>query len=618
MSTVIYQGTLKSRNRKWVFQLIKPTGTLISDDHDVTITSKLQWGEDSTTGFLDRLILPASLAIEFTDPGSVIFDDMRTSGPNVFTLRVYDITLTYEMDLYVRLADAFTPLKDDISVATTMLMASCGITRLPEIDAPASDNDTTHLVFRRLLVDTLRGQDIQYLFGTRNSRASGPWITSTRYEDLEFQYTGLGENPDEKDTAGNMLTDFVEAYQCMVFNDLFYGRRWMVAQPWLLGRDVDAADGLATLYDHSLGDINDNSVAGQAALLVSEDNAQRGLYDPDRAVRVIIASKRDAYGDTNIEHGSLLQGWSGGDNVFWEESGAGIFHETVEGGYIDDGGYDILQKTILVEGGKWVRITLNFQYAMEYTPAGGGSHQAEFQLIADPLDPSGTTEYSTDGGSPDVWTTTPTTLTDTARVPDANGTLPGSLTWYNEIHTLADYMPEDGYIEFKIFGDTGNDFYLHLRDVHVLLEDQAASAVTDTPPWPAHGSSVAVGGSVTEGPTIEYQRPWHPVTWDVDGTPTIDVEVDIDGFGSFQLPAKWEDSSSVSGPYWDLNEWIIRARLARGAGGLLIRGTHLGILTPATIVQALGGRFIVIWCSVDLHTETTEFLVYQELLSISS
>jgi len=617
---VVYQGSMKARKRKWFFQLIKAGGSLISDDHDVNITSNLQWGEDSTTGFLDRLIMPASLRVEFTDPGSVIFDDIRQAGVNAFTLRIYDSTLTYEMDFFLRLQSSFTPLKDEIAVPVTRLLARCGLTRLPEMDAAVGLTRTTHQIFKFILSDNLRAQDILYLFGTRNSRegVSGNWIEQLRYPDLDYAYTGLGEDPDEVDTAGNMLTDFVEAFQCMVWNDLHYGRRWVVAQPWLLGRDITVVSRLAALYDEEAGTVDAVEVPGQVALLSTEDKALRGLFDADRAVEIVIGSKRDEITNILIQKGSLSEGWSGANNIFWPGSEPNIFNETTEGGYVDIGGRSVKNHTILVKVGKWVRVTLDFDYALEYAPGGIGTHGQEYKLLAEPLDPLGTTYYSDDAAGTDVWTSTDTTLSEAAVTPDPNGTAPASLTWRNVIHTLADYMQEDGYLVFQFLGDTGSDYFSHIRNAKIILEDQAASAITDTPPWPAHGTSEAVGGSVTEGPTVEYQRPWHPVTLEKTAVEDVEVEVDHTGTGIWGLPNNWVDASEASGPYFDLNEWIIRARLARGAGGRLLKGTHKGILTPGTIIQALGERFIVIYVNVDLHTETTTYLVYEELLKLAS
>jgi len=406
----------------------------------------------------------------------------------------------------------------------------------------------------------------------------------------------------------------------MVFNDLYYGRRWCVMQPWLMGITHSAASRNAQLYDRSAGTIETIDYEGQIVTIKAVDDARRGLFDPDYATEVEIGSKRDDITEIFIQMGSLLQGWIGGGNAFWESSNPNTFIQTTEGGYIEDGGEDILQDTILVKKGKYVRLTFDFEYALEYTVAGGGTHQMGLKLIADPLDPSGTTYYSTTGSSPNFWDTPDVTLLSNIQTPDANGTPPASLTWHTYNHILGDYMQADGRIRMQIFGDTGTDYYLHLRNFHLELNDQAASAITDTPPWQAHGASPAVGGSIDEGPTVKYQREWHPVTLERTApNEFVGVEIDTIGTGIWQLPAKWLDSSSVgqAGPYSDMNELIIRERIARGVGGRLIRGTYKGILTPAIVMQALGGRYLPIYLSVDVHTELTEFLVYEEALALA-
>jgi len=615
-----YQGSLRGRTRQWTFQLLKEGATLVSSDHDISLTTGLRYGQNANTKFLDRFIIPASLDISITDPGAIIWQDIRTSGKFDFKLRVFDSNRQYEIDLFVKLANAFTPLNVQTQVAVTKLKCFCGLTRTKDQLALATDTRTIHQVFEHLLVDQIHSQDIQYIFGTHLARITGttPYVQAIRFPDLDWLYHPDDEDPDQVEAAGDQLTDFAETFQAMVFNDFHYGRRWMVAQPWLLGRDLSAASRNAALYDVDLDTVSENTLPGIIETNVVDDDTQRGLYDGDQAVVVTINKKRDAVTDIIIDKGDFSEGWSGGSNIFWEESSPSALVEELGGAHIEDGGESIWQKQLLVQKGKWVRCIVDFEYAMEYTPAGSGNHAPGWKYMVEPIDADDDTYYATNVGGPDTWTTTDTTQTEASATPDANGTPTASLTWNNvATFIVADYMPVDGYLRLEILGDTGNDYFLHVRNYRVRFEDQAASSVTDTPPWPGRIQSVPAGGSITEGDTITYNRPFHPVMFERDATDHLLVEVDVGG-GSFEECNQWQGASVIgqAGPYWDLSEYQARIRLARGAQLQIIKGVFLGILTPGTIIQKNDTRFIVTYCDIDLHTETSKFLAYEDLMEI--
>ncbi len=622
MSSTKYKGTLNGRGRVWTFELMKAGATLVSDDHDIALNSALQWGQNTTTGFFDQLIKPASLTLAISDPGSIIFDDLRTSSQFAFTLRITDSTQTYQMDLFVKLADAFTPLDTTTQIPTTRLIAFCGLTRLKDLDVDTTLNiRTLHGLVKTILADTLREQDILYTFGWRAARVSSsqPLVQCIRFNDLTWEYSGTDQDPLEVEKMGDQLTDICEGFQVEVFMDLHYGGRWRVAQPWLNGLAISEASRLGALYDASAATVADVAHAAQLKTLVVDDATMRGLFEPLQAVRFEIGKALEAVTGSVVNKGPLSEGWiSANNNAFWEESDTAIFHQTSEGAYIDDGGENVLQRCVLLEAGKPARIEWTFDYALEYTPAGAGTHQIEFQILAVPLDPTVATQYS-DAVNFGEWTTTPTTLQDSvARTPDANGTLPGSLTWRNMLATVEDTMPFDGYIVVKIFGDTGTDYLHHIREeIRVELRTQTGID-SPIPPWPARVQAESIGLDTTEGAVARYNRPWHPFQVERDSSDFTAMTVDVN-ISQFEECNQWEGvETDAAGPYWDLNELTGRVRLLRQSGyGRLIRGRYDGILTPGDAISALGTRFLVVYLAVDLHTETTRMLLYENLVDTS-
>ena len=610
-----YEGNLRGRTRQWTFQLIKSGATLVSSGHDVGLDTGLRYGQNANTGFLDKFILPASLDISITDPGAVIWSEIRTSGKFDFKLRVFDSNRQYEIDLFVSLGNAFTRARDESQLAVTQLKCFCGLTRTKNQDSVATDNKTLHQIFEVLLVDQLHSQDIQYLFGTNMVRISTtqPFVECFRFPDLDWLYHPDDDDPDFVEPSGDQMTDLAETFQTMVWNDFHYGRRWMVAQPWLLGRDITLASRLAARYDVDTDTVSENTLPGLAASDLVDDDTERGLYDGDLSAVVTVNKKRSEVTDILIDKGSFGEGWSGGANIFWE----GPWIETVEGAEMASGGLSAEQKMLLVRSAKWVRVVVEFEYALEYTPAGSGNHQVQWKLKAEPINGSAI-NYATNVGGTETWTATDTTQTMTSRTPDANGTAPGALTWYSaDPFILADYMPADGYLAWELFGDAGGDFILHMRNYRVRFEDQAASATTDTPPWPGRVTSVDTGGSVTEGPVVTYNRPFHPVQFERNATDHLLMEVDV-SVGSFEECNQWQGASVIeqSGPFWDLTDYQSRVRMTRGGQLEILKGVFFGILTPGTVVNYGGTRFLVVYVDIDLHTETTSFLAYEDLMEV--
>jgi hypothetical protein len=617
--SVKYQGSLNGRSRKWTIQLLKDGSTLVSDDHDVSLDTGLQYGQKMITGFLDLLVIPASLSVSFTDPGAVIWEDIRSSDPFSFTLRILDSEEEHGIDMYVKLADTFTTNNEDQQIPLTRLKAFCGLVRLKEI--PVNQDFSVRLLnnaIQQMLVETLRSQDVLYKFDWRCARTSStaPFVNSLRFEDLNFDYVGTDQDPDEAEMMGDFMTDICEAFQATVFNDFHHGRRWQFAQPWLNGLNLSLASRKAALYDVSADSIDEVEHTGQLVRLVTDDDTKRAIFEPDFSAEVSCYRKLDSVTNILIDRGSFDEGWiTSSDNAFWVQSSPNILNQTIEGAYIDDGGHDIQNNMLLVKGGKWVRVQLNFDWALEYTPAGAGTHALEFRLIAVPINTATANQYGTDATVPETWTTTVTTIATSTVTPDANGTAPGSLTWRNEIYTLADYMPFDGYLVMQVLGDTGTDFFAHLRNVQGILEDQAASSTTDTPPWPARIVSSDIGGIVTAGNAVEMTRMFSPVIIERT-TEFLQMQVDI-GVLSYEEINSWEtDIVGLEGPYWDLNELMLRVRLKRGSmQGRLLMGRHYGILTPGMALQAFGTRFLIVYLNIDLHTETTEYLIYENFVS---
>ena len=184
-----YQGFLNGRKRRWTLQLCKAGASLVSDDHDIGLNTFLQYGQNNIFKMLDLLVMPASLQFTISDPEAIIWNDMRNSGQFDFTLKINDDQQEYGIDLFVKLADSAAPLKDQYAIPATRLLAFCGITRLAKIGVDtATSTRTVHQVFKELLNDTIRDQDIMYTFGWRNERTSAtqPWIESLRFEDLVY------------------------------------------------------------------------------------------------------------------------------------------------------------------------------------------------------------------------------------------------------------------------------------------------------------------------------------------------------------------------------------------------------------------------------------------------
>ncbi len=616
-----YQGLFNGRRRRWTFQLREENGVLVSDDHDISLSASIQWGQDSPNGFFDRLIMPSTINCTITDPGGVIYNDLDTSSQFRFTLRIFDETQTYEMEMFVKLAESFSPLKTNLATPQTRLIGYCGLTRMPNIDAFfGAQTLTLHQLFKTILVTKLREQDILYTYGTQNARtgAAGSLISHLRWPDLEFAYKGTDQDAEEVEPAGDQLTDLAEAFQCIVFNDLHWGKRWRVAQPWLNGISHTIASRLAALYDVGTDAVTEVDFDAQLDTLVVTDDALLGRFDGNQAVIINVGKKTEAFTDTKIDKGNLSEGWVGGSNIFWTEDGAGSFNETVEGAYIDDGGNQIQQDQLLVQEGTPIQPIPQWDYAMEYTVAGAGTHQMEWRYIAVPIDSGKALQYA-DASSPALWTETSTTLVDSIRTPDANGTLPGSLTWYSFLDIIKDPMPFDGYLRLLIFGDTGTDFFLHVRNFDCLFRQ--ASTTKLIPPHPARVVYSEIGGAVTEGDVVKYERPWHAYIQERT-TDFVQMEVDVNGAGLWEETNQWTDPTVPGeGPVWDMSEYTARMRLARsGDGGRLLRGTFLGILTPghALFNNTYGrqARFIPIYLNVDLHTETTRFLVYENLIDL--
>jgi len=617
-----YQGLLHGRNRRWTFQLRHENAILVTDDHDISLTSSIQWGQDSPNRFFDRLIMPSTINFTITDPGGVIYNDLDTSSQFRFTLRIFDETLTYEMEMFVKLAESFSPLKTDLATPETRLIGYCGLTRLPNINAfSGAATLTLHEVFKELLVTQLREQDILYTYGTQNERTgiNGSLITQLRWPDLAFAYKGTDQDAEEIEPAGDQLTDYAEAFQVIVFNDLFFGKRWRVAQQWLNGLDISIASRLAALYDHGAGTVTEVAFDAQLETLIVTDDTLKGRFDGVHSVIINVGKKTDAFTDTKIDKGKLSEGWvAAGNNIFWIETAAGTFIETTEGGFIEDGGNEIHQDQLLVQEGTPIQPIPQFEYAMEYTLAGVGTHEIEWQYQAVPIDTSKAVQYA-DGASPSLWTETPTTLGDSIRTPDANGTLPASLTWYSLLKIVKDPMPFDGYLRLRILGDTGTDFFLHLRNFDCLFRQESTNKLI--PPHPGRIVYSEIGGTITEGDVIKYERPWHAYIQERT-TDFIQMEVDVNGLGLWEETNRWTDPTVPGeGPFSDMSEYTARMRLARsGAGGRLLRGTFLGILTPGhalfNTVYGRQARFLPIYLNVDLHTETTQFLVYENLISL--
>lgn len=620
-----YRGVLPGRTRKWFFDLEKDGATLSNRNYYIGKGASLQWSQDKFDEALDQYVMPAELNFEITDPGSVIWEDIRTSDQFSFTVRVYDSLQEYDIRLFVRLASSFTPLQIGIKQPITQLVGFCGLTRTPEQEAyTATPTITLNGLFVDLLSDTLHSQDIQYIFGWRGGRvgSTGSWMGKVRFGDIVATYTELDGSIEP---AGDELADLVEGFQAIVFNDLSWPRRWFIAHPWLMGNAYDAADRFSSLYEVDADSISEVDYPGGLELLITDDDTVQGIYNADAAVEIERGYPDDTVVDTQINRGNLQDGWiTSTENENWEQSSPGIFNQTSGWAFIEAGGNEVWTNGPFFKKGQEIIFFISFGFGAVYTSGGSGNATFEIEVRAVPLDPSGTTYYrdnsTASGAAGPEWTATPTVQswpTGGPFTPDAFGTPPVSVTTAGTlIVSVRGEFPNDGYIQVRIKGDTGSDWDLYIKsdwEIDINVDNNAPYAE-----WVSRFKSSEMGGSILEGNTVEFRRKWLQAQI-LRGGLTSQIEIDT-GVLSWEAAGQWRGQMvGADTNFHDLAHLFAFCRLARAPLDLrVIKGTHFGILTPRNTLSKGTDEFIPYYLNLLFHEELTEYTAYENVVELST
>jgi hypothetical protein len=623
-----YRGTLPGRTRQWFFDLEKDGAVLSPKPYYIGKGASLEWSQDKFDVALDQYVMPAELSFEITDPGSVIWEDIRTSDQFSFTVRVYDSLQEYDIRLFLRLASSFTPLQTGIRQPVTQLVGFCGLTRTPEQEAyTATPAITLNGLFVDLLVDTLHSQNVQYLFAWRGNRvgSTGAWVDKIRFDDIVSTYTELDGSIEP---AGDELADLAEGFQTIVFNDFNWPRRWFVAHPWLLGASIDAGDRLSNTYDVDADSISETAYPGGLVRLISDDNTLQGIYNADEAVEIERGYPDDTVVDTQIQRGAFTESWNTStDNDNWEQNTPGILNESTNNwAYIEAGGNEIWHNGPFFKEGEDIIFFITFSYGAVYTSGGGGTASFEIEVRAVPLDPSGTTYYMDNtvasGAAGAEWTAVPTALTLPSSgpfTPDPFGTLPGSVTVEEtRVVSVRGGFPNDGYIEFRIKGDTGSDWDLWIKTDDFEIDMNVADNNAPYSEWTARFKSSHMGGNVLEGNVVEFKRKWLQAQILRAG---LDVQMSIDaGVLSWEVAGQWRGQIvGADTKFHDLAHLFAFCRLARSPLDLrIIKGTHFGILTPRNTLSKDTDEFIPYYLDLEFHTELTSFSAYENVVDLSA
>lgn len=610
-----YYGRIPARGRYWNVHILEDGFSSDPREYAVGLDTRVEWGINRITNPLKRRIIASSLNITFIDPRGLIFSDFNDplNDLSKYLIRIEDSTCTYRWTGFPKLNTAFHPTSQTMRRPETSLLAYDGLVDLERSDSINSTNLTLHELIRQILCDGILSQPVEYAFGWRptNLGATGSVVEKIRFTDTSFYYepqeTDETGTPPEVIDRGKQLSDLLNYFDSNVYQTL--RGTWRFGQRWLTGRDLSESSRAGARYNHVTDTVSEIDLAGRVMLAPETDSSDFALRE--RISGIVWKRGLDDWLESLDDIDFIREGgFQTSPSTYWDTI-SGSFSNTVIGIRLDDGGTEIRQKTLYIAEGVNNHITVDFNYGMEYTPGGSGNHQLTCQIRAVPFDDADDTYYITGTSSNATWTTTPSMIVDpTSRTPDPNGTAAGSITIHNFFFVVdLQDMPVDGYLEFRILGDTGNDFYLHCDD---FIGKVGIDSADPFERWQSNFTFSATGE------VIEIDVNIKDVRYHVDPTrfanPTIESDV---GTALFQTLAGWSGLETAE-EYKDIAELVATSLNDQGGETLrFLRTTVPGIVDPSTLLVFKEVEYIPLYVSFVLHTESSFVLALQNLKQVS-
>lgn len=607
---VKYFGRIPSRGRYWFIQLLKDGFEGDPRRYGVSLDTVIEWGINKIDNPLDRRIIASSLRLKFHDPKSLIFDELNDPLVDLdeYRIRIEDSTCTYRWTGFPKLSTTFHPTTLTQRRPETSLKAYDKLVDFKEEDAYLASNVTFHDLFKVLLVDGLVEQPIEYVYGWRNKvhDSSSAIPDKLRIADTALFYEKPAEEESRPPKVYNrekQLADLLLYMDSQVFQTL--RGRWRVSQRFLNGLTVTQASRAASLYDSGTDSISEIELQGDVILAPETEGSEYTMSDPIGRINWVRGydDKLDGLDDLDfIREGDFQSAGSP-----WWDTISGGYTSAVQGIKLDPNGSEIGQPTLHIAKDSVIFIAVDFNYGMEYTPAGAGNHKVQVAIVAIPFDETEDTYYIQGLAGSRTWTTTPSTIEPSLAItPDANGSGP-TYTIHNFLGVADDLaFPVDGYLEFRIQGDAGNDFYLVCDDFIGKVQIAAGN------PLERFESNFLYSST---GITKTYEIQIVDTRYHLDPTRgAIDAILAETVLLGFTALSRWVAIEYDSEEYSDLLELLSRSIRDQASRKIRILRTFVPqIVEPSTLITFKGVNYTPIYIKLNLHTEVS-FVLAIELI----
>lgn len=605
-----YFGRIPSRGRYWFVQLLRNGFTGDPRRYGVSLDTSIEWGLNKIDNVLDRRVIASSLSLKFHDPKSLIFSELNDPLTDLsdYRIRIEDSTCTYRWTGFPKLTTTFHPTTLTQRRPETRLKAYCKLVDMKDEDAVLTSNVTFHDLVKLLVVDGLIEQPIEYAYGWSNKvhDSSSAIPDKLQIADTTLFYEKPAEEegrPPKAYTKEKQLTDLMLYMDSQIFQTL--RGRWRVGQRFLNGLTLPLLSRAGSVYDDGLDTITEVELPGDVVLAPETEGSEYTLTDPVARFDWVRGydDKLDGLDDLDfIREGDFQSGGSP-----WWETISGTYSSAVQGIKLDPNGTVIGQPTLHVAKDTELYIAVDFNYGMEYTPAGAGNHKVQVAILAIPFDPDEDTYYVTGLAGSRTWTTTPSTIEPSLAItPDANGSGP-TYTVHNFLGVIeGELFPVNGYIEFRIEGDAGNDFYLVCDDFIGKVQIAAGN------PLERFESSFIFSET---GITKNYEINIVDTRYHDDPTRgAIDAILAETVLLGFTALSRWVAIEYESEEFSDALELVSRSLRDQADRKIRILRTLVPqIVEPSSLIRFKGVDYTPIYIKLTLHTEVSFVLAIENL-----